>query len=219
MSILEKINQSLLNEQNEKKATRERSGKLAPSQFGKCYRAQILRQRKTEETNPPDVVSLRKFKVGNIFHDFVQSYVPVDAVEVLIENEDVKGYADIVSNDSVVDIKSIHSQYFWRVEKKKDYNIQKEKYTNWLQVCYYALQLGKKYAKLLLVSKDDLYTVEYTQVAEDWKDDIECELHYLKCWRDSNKLPPAEPRAYNGKECNWCPYRDLCKSIEEEKEQ
>jgi len=78
------------------------------------------------------------FKCGNIFEDFVSVYLP-DTIQkqVKVETEDVKGYADYVLPDEVVDLKSQHSKSFWW-SKRPDYDINVEKRPNILQVMTYA---------------------------------------------------------------------------------
>ena len=213
MSIQQLVDKALLAEQNKE---REHSGKFSPSQLGRCYRAQIFKRKGEEQTNPPDSRALRVFRVGHLFHEFIQDFIPAEQVEVEIEDDDFRGRADIVEKNCVTDIKSVHSRSFWYMEKQ-DYDVCEQKYTNWLQVAWYAWKLGKEYIRILFVSKDDLCIAEYREKLEDWKDSLMAELYTLEAWWVSGKLPPAEPRAYGGKECKYCGYSELCKQIEEDK--
>ena len=214
MKIVKLLDDALLKEQREYREDHAPSHKIHPSGLGKCYRAQILKRKGEPESNPPDSRTLRVFKIGNMIHEMIQQYLDKEAVEVLIEEDDVKGYADIVESNCVTDIKSCHSRAFWWMNKE-EYDIVTQKYNNWLQVAYYGLRLGKENIKIVVVSKDDMCINEYTQKTEDWRDDVEAELYTLRCWWVSGKLPPAEPRAYGGKECKYCPYSTLCKELEE----
>ena len=124
------------------------SGKFNPSLFGCCYRRQYWKRKGEVPSNPFDARTLRVFKAGKLFHDFVQNLLiskeilnslenksrASPAKEVLVESEDVKGYADVVRDNEIVDIKSQHSKAFWYMSKFKGDDIKKEKYPNWLQV-------------------------------------------------------------------------------------
>lgn len=189
---------------------RNRSGKFSPSLLGACYRRQYWNRLDEPKTNPPDERALRIFAVGNIFHEFVQQFIEKEKTEVVIETENFYGRADIVTEDAVVDIKSQHSKGFWWM-KKEGYDISKEKYNNIMQVVFYAKELGKPWARLVFISKDDLIVEEYGFSVEKWLPEIEKEINTLvELWR-GGKLPEAEPRLYGGKECEWCAYLDKCK--------
>ena len=215
MNLLQQINNSLLEEQSRRGAG---SGKFTPSFLGRCYRAQIWKRRGEKPTNPPDVRTLRVFKVGKLFHEFVQSYLPPHQVEVKVETEDIIGFADIVTNEEVMDIKTVHSRAFWHMAKS-NYDITKEKFTNILQVMTYAYLLKKPKGRLIFISKDDLCVEEYGFHIDVWGEKVEKELKTLRSWWDSGGLPPAEPRAYGGKECSYCNFRDLCEKTEAKKEE
>ena len=185
------------------------SGKWHPSQFGKCFRAQFWGRLGEKKTNPIDIQTLRKFKAGDLFHDFVEKFMPEHQTEVLIETPDVKGYADIVTNEEVADIKSQHSKSFWYA-KKEGYDVKSKCLPNWLQVAWYALTLGKKYCRLVFVSKDDLTMSEYVFEANDFKAKVDEELNILCMYWKDKILPPPNPRAYGGTECYFCGYENKC---------
>lgn len=215
--LQKRINDFLLKEQEDRK-NRQRSGKFSPSSFGKCYRAQILNRANIEPSNPPDAIILRKMKAGQLFHNFVQQFIPDKQIEVEIDDEDVRGFADIISKDCVYDIKSQHSRAFWW-QRKSNYDIKKEKYNNWLQVAYYAMKLNKKKIYLMFISKDDLCITEYFQYTVNWVKEVNKELKALrKYWnkyKNNNQLPPAKPRCFNGKECGYCNWQDWCNKYEQ----
>ncbi len=213
--IQELINKALL-EGQEKRKTRERSGRYSPSSFGRCYRLQWWNKMNEPQSNPPNVVTLRKFKCGNLFHDFVQGYIKPEDTEVEINTPDWRGFADIVTKDAVVDVKSVHSDKFWYMQKS-NYNIRDAEYPKWLQVMAYVKELKKDKGVLMFVSKDDLTIAEYVQYLRNWEDDLDRELIYL---RGMNTLPPATPRAYKDAKtgkfvgCKYCGWLDKCRSIE-----
>jgi hypothetical protein len=139
--------QELIDETLEPKEKRIRSGKMSPSSFGKCFRNQYW-NRLDVQGEPLDARTLRVFKAGNLFHDFVQSLLINEQVkkEVLVESEDVKGFADLVNTEEVIDIKSQHSKSFWYRQKEIKESKDAEKsvkdmfFNNWLQVVYYAIK-------------------------------------------------------------------------------
>ena len=214
--LQELINKSLRG-QDEKKKDRVRSGKFSPSMLGMCYRKQILNRANVPQSNPPDDRSLRVFKCGQLFHDFVQSFIDENkCIEVHCESEDFNGFADIVTEDTVYDIKSVHSKSFW-YSKKPGYDVKKEKFNNWLQLAYYADVLKKEKMVLVFISKDDMCIEEYEQPLHDWQIELVKEFTNLKTqWDKKPELPPAEPRTKwdCGYGSNRCQYYNHCKEIE-----
>jgi len=206
------INDYLLNQQAER-AKRERSGMWSPSSFGRCFRFQFWNRKNEPQSNPPDARALRIFKVGDLFHKFVGELLPQAQLEVLVKQDDILGFADIVLDDCVIDIKSQHSKSFWYMEKS-NYDIVKEKKPNILQTACYAWILNKPKFNLCFLSKDDLCVAEYGFVTSRWIAEVEAELKTLRGFWNEDKLPPAEPRCYAGKECVYCPFRDKCFKLE-----
>lgn len=216
--------QELIDATLEPKEKRQRSGKWSPSSFGKCYRNQYW-NRADEPGTPIDARTLRVFKAGNLFHDFVQGLLIGETVkkEVLVECEDVKGFADLVNSEEVIDIKSQHSQAFWYRQKEIKASLDVEKsiremfYNNWLQVCYYAIQLQKPFVRLVFISKDDLVIQEYRQPVDGyWVNEVNKELESLRQFWVSKTVPQATPRLYKQKdgtfkECSYCQFAEKCK--------
>lgn len=204
----------------EKAKPRIRSGCFNPSSFGMCYRQQYWNRKDVPKTNPPDARSFRVFKCGNLFEDFVIDLLPIEKqTQVLVEEDDVKGYADLVVGDTVFDIKSQHSKAFWYIKKCKD--IITAKYNNWLQVMYYAIRLDKKNAGLIIVSKDDL-TIWQHQLPVDsfWREQVAIELAALRYLWKKDEVPPALPRCEITKKqtywhCSYCSFLRLCQETEE----
>lgn len=205
---------------------REPSGKWVPSLFGRCYRAQYWRRKSEPATNPPDQRILRVFKAGNLFEDFVVGLITKEnsfETQVKVESEDVLGYADIVGDNEVTDVKSQHSKSFWWMTKSKD--IKADRYTNWLQVMYYARALNKDFGRLVFISKDDLCIQEYVQPLDDyWLKELDEELDLLRLiWR-MGTLPLAQPRCFINKktgksnECKYCDWSDKCNALEKPKD-
>jgi len=201
---------------------RKRSGKWNPSSFGMCFRQQFWNRKNETPSNPSDARQLRVLAAGQLFHNFVQELIcPThnDGREILVESDDVKGFADIVMENEVIDIKSQHSKSFWYMSKKS-VDIKKEKYANWLQVLYYARELRKSFGRLVFISKDDLCIREYVQPLDNyWLRQIDTELTALRCLWKRDELPPAVPRCEpNTKneywQCKCCKFKDKCFVLE-----
>lgn len=215
MSIQELIDQALA-----KKEDRIRSSKFSPSSFGRCFRYQFWNRKNEPISNPIKPRVERVFKAGNLFHDFVQGVIlkenPNAQKEVPIEIDDVKGYADLVLEDEVIDLKSQHSKAFWYRSKLEWKDVEIKIYNNILQVMFYAIELKKLKARLVYISKDDLCIQEYSLTVNDkWKEEIEKELLVLRNFWTKNELPPAVPRAYlnnqgESVECGYCGFKDTC---------
>jgi hypothetical protein len=191
-------------------------------------------------TEPIDKRTLRVFKAGNLFEQFVKELIIkdgggwIDCGREPIECEDVKGFADLLCENEVADVKSQHSRSFWWMVKSAD--IKKDKYCNWLQVMYYTRELKKDFGRLVFVSKDDLCIQEYVQQLDAyWLGELSDELQRLRYYWNKQELPPAEPRAFGGKEntvktpkkspfygypkeCSYCAYFTKCKKVEETNE-
>ena len=211
--IQQLIDNALIKEQ-ELKSKRIRSGKFSPSSFGRCYRMQFWNRKNEPQTNPPDVEALRRFKVGNIIHDYMQSFFLNAQREVMVlDKDDVIGFADIVLDNEVIDIKSCRSFEF-KTFAKEGYDIGVGKTTNCLQVTSYALFLNKPLARLIFIEKDALDSKEFPLVIADWKERIEDELQILRGQWARQELPQPIPRAYGGKECQYCSFMDKCFKLE-----
>lgn len=222
MSLQKKINEELAKKQEERNK-RESSHKFYPSLLGRCFRCQVFTRAGIVASNPPDDRTLRVFKCGELFHDFVQGFIPDTQIEVPCVTDDYSGRADVVTEDTVYDIKSVHS-YSFHYSNKAGYDVRKEKYPNWLQLAYYAWVLQKKKMCLVQISKDDLCINEYVGFTDKWRDKLQAEMDELR-WHWGNFLtlkapPPAKPRAYitvkaPNKECDpYCDFLDYCKGVE-----
>jgi len=174
--LQERIDQALQAEQDSRSGIG--SGKWKPSMLGRCYRAHYWARADEPRTNPPDARALRVFKAGHLFHDFAQGFFPLDQKEIKVENEDILGFADLVGEDIVRDIKSQHSRAFWYMQKK-NCDIKKEKFTNWLQVAVYGKILNKPRISLVFISKDDLTIAEYVDFTNNWIETVDNEIRRL----------------------------------------
>jgi len=191
------------------------SGKYNPSYLGQCHRKHFWKRKGEQPSNPPDKLALRRFECGHIFEYFATNLIPSAQKQVRLETENFLGYADVVADDEVIDIKSINSKAYWYMDKE-GYDVNKEKRHNILQTVFYAIHLQKPKAKLAFISKDDLSIREYGFSAEKWKEDLDKEVgELIRIWKE-DKLPDAEPQM--GWECGsgkkiFCPYYDKCKAV------
>ncbi len=211
--FLQRIDDELLKKQEDRK-TRKRSGKFSPSSFGKCYKAQIL-NRLNYPQEPLGLGTLRIFQIGNMFHEFCQSYYPKHWCEVKIEEEDVLGFADVVTREECVDFKTVNSMAIKYLPQEGDYQkLQASKLGNILQVVWYSMILKKEYARIVFIGKDNFFTVDFVLETDQWKALVEEELVRLREYWKQKKLPEGLPRAYNGKECTYCGFKKACKKGE-----
>jgi hypothetical protein len=215
--------QELIDKALERKGDRVRSGKYSPSSLGRCYRAQYWNRKDEPVSNPAEDRVLRVFKAGDLFHEFVQDVIiannPEAKKEVLIETEDFKGYADLVLEDEVVDLKSQHSRAFWYRSKLTWNELEPNLLPNILQVVFYASNLGKDRARLVFISKDDLAIQEFPLSVGNYSLKLGEEIATLRDFWHYEALPPAAPRAYPDKEgkpaeCKYCNWKDTCDKIE-----
>ena len=223
MSLQDKIDQDLI-EKAKKNESRERSGKFGASSFGKCYRAQVLNRQNVKPTNPLTIDTLHMFEAGKLVHDYIQQYYTASQVEVKVEDDNFIGYADIVADNEVIDIKSVNPAYFFHSgfgEKRKTFTVSeideiilRKKVNNILQVTDYALRLSKDQIRLVFFSRDLSYGIrahEWIGRTSDWEGHVKEERAKLMEYWNNKTLPPVGPRLYDGKECQYCQFYDKAK--------
>jgi hypothetical protein len=206
------INNALLEEQ-EKNKKRDRSGKWSPSKMGRCLRFQYWSRANEVETDLPDVTALRRFAVGHLFHDYIQAFFIADNCEVLVETNDVKGYADIVEQNEVVDIKSVND-WAYKFLLAKEFDVNKEKPEQCMQVALYCKLLNKSRGSLLYVNTKSLATIQCEVDLAKFIPLVDIELSTLNSAWEKKALPPAVSRCYNGKECSYCNFLTACNKLE-----
>ena len=55
---------------------------------------------------------------------------------------------------------------------------------------------------------------EFKLHINDWSEKVKEEIDILRNFWLKDKLPPAIPRTYGGKECDYCAYKGKCKEVE-----
>lgn len=214
MKIQKTINDAILKEQEERK-DRKGSGLWKPSQLGRCYRLQVFAREGIPPTNPPDIPSVKRMDLGTLIHKYIQDKFDKKQVEIEVKAKDVYGFADLVSEDTVADIKTVTDWSYKFIAKANLEKIRKEKVTNWLQVATYGLILKKPKVKLFFVNIKDINKVqEFEDDLSYWQPKVNEEFKALRHWWTQD-LPPAEPRAFNGKDCDYCAWKDYCKGVED----
>jgi hypothetical protein len=219
--LYELLKDSLLKEQ-EKRKDRVRSGKFNPSSFGQCFRRQVWNRLNETPSNPPDLKGLTIFRVGKWYHDGLEAVLPDHQTEVEIDLFDVKGYADIVLEDEVADLKSIREYGFKKIKKLEGDEIFHEKPEDVIQVVFYAITLKKPKARLSYIAKDSHEVKEFELDVNAFRDIVEDELITLRHYWDAHRLnnlllPKAKPRLYGGNECKYCQFKGKCEEYEDSK--
>jgi len=222
MNIQDRFNQHIRKQQEARK-DRKGSGKIKPSGLGQCYRRQIYAIRQEEVTNPPDITSVKRMLLGTVVHETIQKAYAKTEKEILVQNDNIKGYADIVGDDYVSDIKTV-SPYAYKWVTKPDIDIAEEKKDHWLQVATYGLYLNKPKIRLAFVNTGNLNQIkEFEQLTKDWHSKVEKEIDKVVCLLGFKGLPDGIPRLYGvdkegePRECQYCNYSTLCFKDKEER--
>ena len=205
ISIQKLIDDNLAIENSEPRVS---SGKFNPSYLGQCHRKHFWKRKGNIPSQPADKLSLRRFKCGNLFEWFAVNLILSAQKQVKIETEDFLGFADVVTDTEVMDIKSVNSKSFWYMDKPT-YNVNEEKRHNILQTIFYAKELGKEKSRLVFISKDDLSIREYGFAVTSWEVALEEEISKLRKYWEDDVLPDARPQMKW--ECGYCQFAEHCK--------
>ena len=206
---------------------RERSGCFNPSSFGRCLRLQTFNRRNEPKTEEREWSSLLNMEAGSQMHSLLQVMIKQEHPEAVIEapvntQPDVLGYADVVDEESVIDLKTI-SQYEMKMIDNSSTDIANKKKTNWLQVMFYAIELGKPKARLAFYDKNRKIAEWELPVDDYWKTEVANELKTLREYWEKGELPPAGPRAFldkdgNSNDCKYCSWKAKCDEMEKSNE-
>lgn len=197
----------------EERKSRERSGKFTPSRMGRCFRFQYWQRIGEPESDPIPMSVYKVFRAGNIYHKDLESLI--ENTEVEFENEHFKCISDHVGKDYIVDFKTVSSRQF-KFMQNKDYDIT-EKKLYIFQLMTYCYFFEKPYGILVFVNKDTYEILQFTFYLKEHINSITKEIETLLGFWERKELPPPEPRAYGGKECQYCSFRSKCKDLEGEK--
>jgi hypothetical protein len=202
--------EDLINEEVNKREERKVKSWQA-SKLGSCLTGVYLERLGEKPDIEFDNRTLRVFKAGKLFEDFVVGLChnrPGTMVELQVRAElpeyDATGYADmVVSNDKkyVYEIKSKHSFGFKYLDKEGA-NRQHR-----MQLYFYLKALGVEEGRIFYVSKDDLRVADFKVELSDehLTADVLHELEILnRAWKE--QVPPPPPISKlnaKGKEKDW----------------
>jgi len=220
-NVQAQLDSKLIEKQKEKRK-KVRSGLMNPSSFGQCFRRQYWNRLNVVETDPPDIHGLRIFEAGNWNHVGFQSLFSPTQCEVELTTDDVHGFADIVEDDGVTDLKTINSFQFTKFKKMTADQIEKEKPDYLLQIMTYADHFKKKYGRLVFINKETLETIEFVFETAKWHDRVHAEIDQNRNYWIKQELPTASPRLYKQKdgtfkECQYCGFCSKCEIQEGKK--
>lgn len=163
-----------------------------PSSLGQCLtKAYLVRAGIAKPQF--DARTLRVFSAGKMFEDWLVDKLISQGVEhetqsrIEIPEWDMTGYADLVMDGIVYEIKSKHSRAFWyMVNKGEGPSLHHE-----MQLWVYLKCLKKELGKIVYISKDDMCIQEYPVHLDTprIRDAVEKEVEILQqAWK--SKLPP-----------------------------
>jgi len=223
MKIEELLNDALKQLDQEESAKHLEDRRWIPSLFGKCYRKQYWVRKVEIESNPKDERTTRMLACRSVHHRFIQEKIkekyPQAMIEVPYKDHDVSLRADIVYEDEVIELKTMHSRGFFYMNRK-DFLLSRDKKDHIYQVMTNAIKLDKDKCRLVYVDVDTYCMKEFVlPVTGMWANEVEWEIAALNEAWHKEWLPEAKPRLYkqkNGtyKECEYCGFRTKCNQTE-----
>lgn len=212
---------------------REPDGAWHPSSYWGCDRKVIYEVRGTPQTNPPDNVSKRRFRLGHIIHAFVQTALETAPGVVACYSEfsirsqlNEKGHGDALleledGTFIVIEAKSARKTSF-KFGMKDDHAKQGSSYAVQARVegvwvddpaaeggKRFIEPLGEKLAGVLVVyiEKEDLHIKQYwLPYDRAWEERIRERIAHLEAYKsDPESLPPRLPMTKKGGKLvkNW----------------
>jgi len=162
------------------------------SRLGNCLTATYL-MRKGVAKQDFDERVLRVFAAGKMFEDWLVGLLKKEneklETQVRVEWGGLSGYADLMINDLVYEIKTMNSRGFWHMEKTgaKEHHV--------MQLWAYLNGLKKKEGRLIYLEKDTLSIMEFPVYLNDEgrEEAVKGELAILnEAWE--KELPPEPIR-------------------------
>jgi len=207
-----------LRHENEEKLAMPHHGKFRASMLGRCYRAQFWERKGVPFSNPLPISVLRTFKIGKLIHEAIEINLDKHRVEQEFEFEHIVFHPDYFDDNCVYDFKSINIWGFKKM-KREDYNVEVDKESYCYQVMTEAVYLACDYGELIFFCKDSGETnydigKTFRLKTDDWQDRVLVEMDRLKDYWAKGYVPPALPRAFGGKECNYCGWKTMCNEME-----
>lgn len=211
INVQELINDSVKREDKHQPVMHWRASRL-----GQCLKGVYLERLGKEPDQGFDERTLRVFKVGKMFEDWVIKKItdgmPKEDWDSQIVCDlpylDASGHPDLIfpKEKIIYELKTVHSKKFWYMTKDGSPD---EHYS--MQLMFYLLATGYPEGRLLYVSKDDLAIAEYKILADnqELKDKVINELKILNDAWKTKVAPAPEPPIKDGemnwraKYCNW----------------
>ena len=192
--------------------------------LGKCLRGVYYARQGVEAPEKLTERNYRVFKVGHLFEEWVIDTISKAGNGIKIERPETIRLKDIdlsVRPDLIVtlsdnervlyEIKSVHSQKFWWMNKKGEGPDQHYLMQTWMGLKATGIQEGR----LIYFSKDDLCVQEFPLRLDDKELEQACmrNIGILQTSWTNQQPPEPEPAIVDGK-INWkakyCSYHTLC---------
>ena len=203
------------------------------SSSGSCRRKLYYKANSYEKTNETSQSSLRKMRLGTIFHEDMEQALELFndisqadgwssgkfhiEKELRVEKLNLRGFADAIfeSTDEKIylyDFKTAGS-FPWKLKFGRAGKQDDERYS--LQLGSYGEAVKQNFGRL-----DGMYLVYYNKDNSDMRT-VEVPLHYtdkaVEWWTETGLvhaggLPPLKPGENPSAawECNYCEWKDLC---------
>lgn len=236
MIDFEKILGNWIDHCNEENRLERYAGKeswYGGSSSGSCRRKLYYKSKDFEKTNDTSASSLRKMRLGTIFHDDMEGALDLYNAtseleewqdgkfyiekELRIEELNLRGFADAIFEAPtggvyLYDFKTAGS-YPWKLKFGRTGKQDDERYS--LQLGSYGEAVKREFGRL-----DGIYLVYYNKDNSDMRT-VEVPLEYtdkaVEWWAETkrqheNGLPPLSPGENPSAawECNYCDWKDLC---------
>ena len=218
MGILETVKSGVVQRALDKQSHKS-SGKFKPSSFGKCFRRQVLERLGVPRSQDIIIESELIKQDGIDKHNFIQSFYPKECCEVRFEDEHFKGFADIVTEDTVIDIKTVNTEAYTKMGKK-GYSIYQNKEANILQAGFYAIKLNKPSFELAFLDREAFsrsgglaiacFSFDTAFLTQFILKEVDKLIEFWYNVNNSGVLPECEDRLFFGHECKFCEYKIEC---------
>lgn len=213
--LIQQVLDNFLKDRNKKRKSKAKS--FWVSSAGACFRKRYLQRTNVKASNPMAATTLRKFYVGDTFHEIIQNLIRKRAsyfeVEKRVENKDISGYIDLLARlngeTTLYEIKSVSDFYFKFLDKMR-YGCNINHIAQALT--YYMLLKEKpKEVHIIYIGTSTLKIKEchvpITKESLKWvKDDWAKCIKYYK-----DKMLP--PKTIDTNQCSYCQYRKYCKNL------
>jgi hypothetical protein len=210
-----------IKEDNKKKRADYTQSSWHASSLGNCLRGTYLQRLGVEPDEPMKVGTLRKFKAGELFEEWL--------IDLLRKNKDIKdvetqtrvesklynlsGRLDAMltykdGTKEVIECKSQNSRSFWWNIKNGNVAHRHHMYQLWVYLKTLKIENGT----IVYISKDDLSIQEYPVKLQDKKlakEVIDILTLLNKSWKEQNPLLLPLPEKGSWQE-KWCPFHNHC---------